>query len=114
MSARIDIDYVKLDAILCFKVTLDYCADYLECSKDTIQRRIKEDHDKTFSEYHALKLQRTAVKLQQRAIELALAGKSHAVLIFALKNLAGWTDKNEQTIEAGKSILLAYNLEGKG
>ena len=49
----------------------------------------------SFTEYHELKMQRTAVKLQQKAIEMALSGKSNAVMIFALKNLANWADKQE-------------------
>lgn len=97
-NPKIELNYDKLDALLQFKVSLDFCADYLGCSEDTIRRRLKEDHGMTFTQYHALKMQRTAFKLQQRAIQLALEGKSHAVMIFALKNLANWTDKEQHDI----------------
>lgn len=89
-----ELDYSALDALLQFKVSCDFCADYLGVSRDTIIRRIKEDHGMTFSEYHALKKERTATKLQQKAIESALAGNA-TLMIFCLKNLAGWSDKHE-------------------
>lgn len=90
------LDYGRLDALLQFKVTVDFCADYLGVSRDTIFRRVKEDHGMTFGEYHKLKMQGTATKLQQKAIELALKGNP-TMMIFALKNMAGWTDKQEVT-----------------
>jgi hypothetical protein len=62
----------------------------------------------TFAEYHALKMERTAVKLQQKAIELALKGNS-TMMIFALKNLAGWSDRNEQELrEPVKVVVTDY------
>ena len=84
----------KLDAMLQFKVPLSFCADYLECSEDTIERRIRDEWDMTFSQYHALKMQRTSVKLQQKAIEMAIAGHA-TMLIFSLKNIANWSDRIE-------------------
>lgn len=98
MSAKIDIDWKVLDALLQFKVTLNYCSEYLGVSNETIQRRCKEEKGVSFSEYHELKLQRTAVKLQQKAIEMALAGNA-TMMIFSLKNLAGWSDKLESKVD---------------
>lgn len=103
MSAKIEfteIEWGKLDALLQFKVSLAFCADYLGVSRDTIIRRIKEKYDLTFAEYHNLKMENTATKLQQKAIEMALKGNT-TMMIFALKNLAKWSDKQEvmQTVE---------------
>lgn len=98
MSAKIELNYDKLDALLQFKVPLRFVAEYLEVSVDTVQRRIKEDKGMTFEDYAALKLQRTAVKLQQKAIEMALGGNT-TMMIFSLKNLANWADKLETTID---------------
>lgn len=89
-----EIDWKELNALLQFKVSCKFCADYIGVSEDTIQRRIKETHNMTFAEYHELRMQRTAVTLQQKAIEQALKGNT-ALMIFALKNLAKWTDKQE-------------------
>lgn len=116
-NPKIPLDYKELDALLQFKVTKSFCADYLKVSENTIDRRLREDHDKTFGEYHELKIERTGVKLQQKAIEMALKG-DRTMLIFSLKNLAKWSDKIENKIEAGKMITLNYNLsteeDGKG
>lgn len=48
----------------------------------------------TFEEYHESRISRTATKLQQKALEMALNG-DRTMLIFCLKNLAGWSDKQE-------------------
>jgi len=109
---KIELNYDKLDALLQFKVSLPFIADYLGVSRDTILRRIKEDHGMSFTEYHNLRMERTATKLQQKAIEMALKG-DRTMLIFSLKNLASWADKQETTLEAGKNILLNYKLEEK-
>lgn len=98
MSAKVELDWGRLDALLQFKATLKFCAEYLEVSVDSIQRRIKEEKGITFEEYAALKLNRTAVKLQQKAIEMALGGNT-TMMIFALKNLAGWSDKMETKLD---------------
>jgi AraC-like DNA-binding protein len=96
---KMQLNYDKLDALLQFKVSQKFCAEYLGCSEDTIGRRLKDDHGMTFSEYHKLKMERTSLKLQQKAIEQALAGNS-TMMIFALKNLAKWSDKQEITSNA--------------
>lgn len=88
----------ELNALLQFKVSMVFVADYLGVSIDTIRRRIKEEHDMTFTEYHELRISRTATKLQQKAIEMALKG-DRTMLIFALKNLAKWADKIENKSE---------------
>lgn len=108
MTAKVELNYDKLDALLQFKVSLKFCAEYMEVSEDTIQRRLKEEHGMTFTEYHALKMERTAVKLQQKAIEMALSG-NNTMMIFALKNLAKWSDKIEQKVDhSGPGLTIQY------
>ena len=107
MSAKIELNYDKLDALLQFKVSLRFCADYLGVSRDTVMRRIKEDHGMSFEEYHALKMEMPATKLQQKAIEEALKG-NNTMLIFALKNLAKWSDKVESEV---KNSVIQINIE---
>jgi hypothetical protein len=93
-NKKTEINWDKLDALLQFKVSLRFCADYLGCSIDSIRRRIKEKYDMKFAEYHALRMERTATKLQQKAIEMAFNG-DRTMMIFSLKNLAKWSDKQE-------------------
>ena len=105
---RKEIDFNVLDALMQFKVTKAFVADYMGVSEDTIDRRIKENFQMTFSEYSKLKQQRTGLKLQQKCIERAING-DRTLLIFALKNFANWSDKQEQSIDittGGKSIAL--------
>jgi hypothetical protein len=97
MSAKIDLDWAVLDALLQFKVPIKFVADYMSVCVNTIQRNIEATKGMTFSEYHELKLNRTGFKLQQKAIEMALSGNT-TMMIFALKNLAHWADKMESTI----------------
>lgn len=106
------LNYDQLDALLQFKVSLEFCADYLGVSSDTIMRRLKEDHGKTFTQYHELKMQRTAVKLQQKAIEMALGGNS-TMMIFSLKNLAKWSDSPEPAPLEEKGRLVEYAKASK-
>ena len=96
MSARVEIDWNVLDALCQFKVTLAHVCDYMNVSRDAVIRRIREKHDMTFVEYRDLKQQRTATKLQQKAVEMALGGNT-TMMIFALKNLAKWSDKIDET-----------------
>jgi hypothetical protein len=112
MTAKIFINYDKLDTLLQFKVSLEYCAEYLGVSADTIQRRLKEEKGVNFEQYHALKLQRTAVKLQQKAIEMALNG-CPKMLTLSLKNIAGWTDKQETEISSSKQLEIKLSYEDK-
>lgn len=108
MSAKINLDWKVLDTLLQFKVTLKFVAFEMGVSENTIQRNIKDVKGMTFEEYHKLKLNRTGVKLQQKAIEMAIAG-DRTMLIFCLKNLSGWADKIDQEIDvAGMKLTLNY------
>lgn len=100
-----EIDWKELNALLQFKVTLKFVCDYINVSERTLQRRIEEEHGMSFSEYHGLRMNRTGVKLQQKAIEMALAG-DRTMLIFSLKNIANWSDKNQIINEAKGRLII--------
>lgn len=91
---KIEIDFKQLDAMMQFKVTKAFVADWFGCSEDTIERRIRADFAMSFTAYNKLKMNRTGFKLQQKAIEMALAG-DRTMLIFSLKNMAQWVEKVE-------------------
>ena len=110
---KIELDWSALDALLQFKVNQDFVADYFKVSHDTLQRRIKEKTGKTFTEYHKLKMDKTAVALQKKAIDMGLNGHP-TMLIFALKNMAGWNDgQKEDVSDTNKTITLNYNIPKK-
>lgn len=97
-----ELNWDKLDGILQFKPTLKTCADFLELSEKTIENKIREKYDCTFAEYRERKMGNVKVKLQQKAIQMALGGHA-TMMIFCLKNLCKWADKVENTnIEEGK------------
>ncbi len=97
MTQKIDFDektWERLKTLLELKATKKICADILGVSQDTLRRRIEEKYKKSFSEYRDEKLSTTKIKLQQKAIMMALGG-DRVMLIFCLKNICGWTDKQE-------------------
>lgn len=109
---KTEIDFGALDALLQFKVTKRFCADYLQVSEDTIDRRIKEVHGLTFSEYQALRMGRTAVKIQQKIVELALKGNPK-LLEVAAKYLAGWTEKSDLLITSNDVTIVISKEENE-
>jgi hypothetical protein len=92
------IDFNVLEALLQFKVSKVFVADYMGVSPDTIENRIREKYDMTYTELSNLRIQGTGHKLQQKAIEMALDGDGR-MMQFALKNLSNWVDRVEQKIE---------------
>jgi len=97
---RIEINWETLDALLQFKPTKRFCADYLGISEDTLEKNLKEKYEMTYSEYADFKLDRTRFKIQEKAIKKALEGDK-TMLIFCLKNLCMWSDR--QILEANIS-----------
>lgn len=89
----IQLNYDKFNALCQFRsTTLEFAAEYLNISPDTISRRLKEDHGLTFSQYHESKMKRVATKLEEKAVQMAMNG-DRTMLIFCLKNYAKWQDK---------------------
>ena len=89
----------KLDGLLAYKSSLVVCADILECHENSIKNHIKKRYGLTFTEYAEKKLSRTKVKLVQKAIEQATSGNT-TMLIFCLKNLCKWADRNDVEIDS--------------
>ena len=107
---RKEIDWGKLDAILQFRPPLKTASEILEVSHDTLERRIKEKYDMTFTEYRDLKMGRVVLKLQQKAITDALAG-NNTMLIFCLKNICGWSDNPNKEEETKQNIQINISKE---
>lgn len=87
----VEIDYAKLEAYLQCKANKSMCASLLGVSEDTIEKRVKEKYDMTFSELANDKMAVTKIKLVQVALNKAFKG-DNCMLIFCLKNVAGWKD----------------------
>jgi len=91
-------DWEKFDAILKFGPTRQMCADIMECSIETIKRRVTEKHDTTFEEYKEMMMSKMKLKLHQKAMIMALDGNV-PMLIFSLKNKCGWKDNPDAPSE---------------
>lgn len=87
-------DWTKINSYLQLKTSKRACALLLDVSEDTIEKRIREEYDCTFTDYAEKCLAPVKIKLVQKAISKALSG-DNTMLIFCLKNLCGWSDKNE-------------------
>ena len=107
--ARKTLDWKVLDALVQFKVSCRFCAEHMGISEDTIQRRIKTKYKMTFEEYKKMRSENVGLKLQQKAIQMALSGNT-VMMIFCLKNLANWSDKVEQQI-TGNSVSINISEE---
>jgi hypothetical protein len=89
------IDPELLKNIMRMKPRLEDVAIIVGCSGKTVERFIREHFDMTFKEFRDLHMAHTRNSLVQKTIDLALSGNVTA-LIFALKNLCGWSDKYDE------------------
>lgn len=111
----VEIDMKQLAALMRFKPRLEDAAAFFRCSPDTIERRIKEETDLTFAEFREQNMVHTRFALVQKALKKAESG-DNVMLIFALKNLCGWSDKQEvktditATVEHSGSIELSQRI----
>lgn len=112
MPAKKPFDWKILDALVQFKVSMRFCAEYMDCSEKHIERNIKAKYKMTFTEYKELKSQGVALKLQQKAINMALQDGNTTMMIFCLKNIANWSDKLEQKVTEG-NITVNYTKAKK-
>lgn len=89
-----EFDWSKLDAILQYGACLSDCAEIMEVSEDTVERRIKEKSGLRFAEYRLKKMSKMKVGLAKKQIEVAMSGNV-TMLIFLGKQYLGQADKQE-------------------
>ncbi|OQW50627.1 MAG: hypothetical protein A4S09_02195 [Proteobacteria bacterium SG_bin7] len=95
-------------AIFCrLKPSLADCAAFFKCSEDTITNKIKEQTGQTFSVFRDTHLVYTRFNLTRKAIEKAESGDNQ-MLMFALKNLCGWRDKQPEEVD---KVLVQNNIK---
>ncbi len=94
MATKKPFDWSKFDGMLIFDASKIACSQFLDVSPDTIERRVKEKHKMTFTAYKKIKLETTVLRLKQKMINKALKG-DNVCLIFTLKNISDWSDKQE-------------------
>lgn len=87
----------QLKAICRMKPTLADCAAFLEVNTSTIEKWVKRTHGVSFSEFREQNMVHTRFMIIREILEQCEKGNMTA-LIYASKNLCGWSDKHEQTV----------------
>lgn len=111
MPKVVELNWTELNAILQFNVSCVQASQLLGVSADFIEKKIRAEHDMTFTEYRAEKQGKIRVLLQQKAIQMGLAGNA-TMLIFSLKNLCGWSDKVDSTLAGEVAIKISTDEMG--
>jgi len=91
-----ELDWKLIDSILQFGARLIDCSEMCEMSDDSIQKRIREEYNCTFSEYRDRKMSKMRMKLLQKQYDVAMQGNV-ALLIWLGKQHLGQQDKQEVT-----------------
>ena len=81
-----------------------------QVSHSTLVREIKRLHGMTFDDYRDKKTDLTRLKLAQKAVKMASDGNA-TMLIFCLKNLCGWKDRQEIDAKVGVRNIHAEILD---
>lgn len=106
-----EINWEKLQTLCRYDASINVCAQELDISHDTLERKIKAKYGLKFSEYKDQQLQYTVLKLKQKMLSKAFDG-DNTCLIFSLKNLGKWTDRVEHGFgKDQQSIILKYSLD---
>lgn len=98
---RKEIDEAQLEALCRLNPTLKDVAAFFKCSEDTIERRCVEFGYKDFADARQQNMVHTRLNLIRKAVEMGSNGNV-PMLIFSLKNLCGWTDKQENVHDISK------------
>jgi hypothetical protein len=96
------IDEGQIRALMRLKPTLEDTAAFFKCSARTIERFIEKKFKLSFVEFREQNMVHTRLNLIRKAISKAESG-DNTMLIFSLKNLCNWRDK--QPGEEDKTII---------
>lgn len=94
-----EVDYDTIDKLCAINCNCEEivaflnCRDQTEISEDTISRKIKQDHNKTFAEYVKQKANSTCKVALRRAQMRLVQDGNPTMIIFLSKNMLGMADK---------------------
>lgn len=88
----IAIDMEKLAKLMQFDPKREDVAHFMECSIDTIERRIKEETGLTYLEFKDKNMAGVRQRLTQQALKMAMDGDV-VMLNRCLNHFVGWSDK---------------------
>lgn len=97
----------QLGELMRLNPTLEDTAAFFECGATTVEDTIRKHYDITFREFREQRMVHTRLRLVRNLVNEADKGNITA-MIFALKNLNGWSDKvkNEHSGPDGAPIPL--------
>lgn len=88
------IDWADFDKLCHLQCSLREISAWLDCSEDTIERRVKEDKGMSFADYFDIKRGKGRVSLRRKQYDVAMSG-SVPMLIFLGKQYLNQKDKQE-------------------
>ena len=91
----ISIDSSELVNLMTFYPTLEETASWFNCSPDTIERKIKEEFQQTFSTFRKLNSGKTRLMLKRKAISKALEEDNEKFLIYCLRTMTDLDDRQK-------------------
>lgn len=106
---KIEISWKEFDKLAELQCTLAEIASWFNCSEDTIERRVVEEHGVNFAEHFKQKSGKGKIALRRR--QLQMAEKHPAMAIFLGKNYLNQTDKREETIIKDRAERLVITFE---
>jgi len=95
---KIDIDWDEFERLCAFQCTAEELALWFNCSKDIIERRVKERYNMTYAAVMAQKGVEGKVSIRRGLFQLGRKGNLGA-LIWLSKQHLGFADKMEQKLE---------------
>lgn len=109
MPKKIEFDENELGALCRLVATIKDCADFFGCSHDTIERRVREWGYDGYASFKDAYFVETRFKLKRTLLQRAET--SDNALIFALKNMCGFTDRvessaSEETLKNLRSFIV--------
>lgn len=109
-GSRKEFNWDQLNKICRYPLTQEDIASILDISVDTIARRIREEFDLTFAEYHNQKKSYFRKNILVKQYEVAMNGNV-SMLIWLGKNYLGQKDKSDKEIEAETAMKAAQPVQ---
>ena len=103
------IDWKVLDNYLLLGARMIDIEEMMGIGDDAIRRAVKREFKLSFADYRNKKMAKTRLTLIQKALTMAKQG-DRTLLIFSLKNLCGWSDKQEISYEEGSKPSLVIDF----
>ena len=94
---KIVIDWEQFNKLCILQCTLSEIAAWFNCSEDTIENKVKQEHKVGFSDYYRAKKGIGKIALRRKLDHMA--DKNPAVAIFLAKNHLGMSDRQDIVVE---------------